>query len=64
MTKQEQEAQFFSLLSLTASKYRLELKVDPDTRQIDIIGKADQRDLVSCAVELAKIVETYKEIVK
>ena len=64
MTKTEQESQFLSMLSLAASKYKLELKIDPDTRNIDLIGKADQRNIVACAVEIGELAETYRKIVK
>ena len=64
MTNQEKEAQFFSLLSLTASKYGLEIRIDPETRNVDLVGEADRRTVVICAMEMARIAESYKDIVR
>lgn len=54
MTKEEKEAQFFSLLSLAASKYGLGLKIDSDTRNIDLIGKCEMKNLHIIAKMLTK----------
>lgn len=64
MTEQEKEAQLFSMLSLVASKHGLELNIDPDTRNIDLIGNVDRREVVACAVEIGKIAESYEEFVE
>lgn len=62
MTNQEKESQFFSMCSIAASKYGLELKIDPETRNIDLIGDVDRRNVVACAVELSELAENWPEL--
>lgn len=62
--RQEKETQFFSMCGIIASKYGLELKIDPDTRNIDLIGNADRREIVACAIEIGNLAKSYKDIVR
>ena len=64
MTKEEKESQFFSMCGIIASKYGLELKINIETRNIDLIGEVDRREIVACAVEIGQLSETYKDIAK
>ena len=62
--KARQETQFFSMLSLIANKHGLELKIDPDTRNIDLIGDVDRLIVAQCAIEIGEMAKSYKEIMQ
>lgn len=63
MTKEEKQSQFFSIINIIASKYGLELKIDPDMQNIDLVGDIDRRTVVQCAIEIGEMAESYEEII-
>ena len=63
MTIQEKETQFFSLVSVIAGKYGLQIKIEPDTQNIDLVGEATPLEVVACAAEIVGVAKGYEDIV-
>lgn len=61
MTKQDKEAQLFSMLNLIADKYKMKIEIKGNI--INLVGDYDKATELACAMELEEIFGNHERII-